>query len=98
MPSLDITCHNQVNEIEITINRLDSILSNKRIGSRRDAVNSYRSFRIVELYDLQNAHARYDARRREALEDGTGQDWDAVNIGENSGDGCRFNEAGEPRW
>lgn len=97
---LDRRCAAQERELAERIARLDSLLRNRRIGTRWARVREVRDRFVIELHDMREAHAAYDRRRAEAESDPTGQDEDDFysRYGEGDDNSGRFNEAGEPRW
>lgn len=75
----DRHCANLVRDAELTIDRIDAILS--RCASRRNtdrflSLEAHRNALLIEAHEQGRANACYDARRSEAMEDATGQDED----------------------
>jgi hypothetical protein len=98
---LDRRCQRQQRELAATITRIDDILERRHMHTnRRNELQAHRDALVLEHHDTQRSHDRYDARLREAREDGTGQDEDAFyeRYGETDSVSDRYNEAGEPRW
>ncbi len=69
--------YSETQDMRRTISRLDSILSNRRCGSRRAQLTDYRNALLADLHDHELCGSRYDARLAAAREDMTGQDEDA---------------------
>jgi len=74
---LDLYCQNLRMNLEHKIERLDSILNHRCIGSRYKNIKKYRNELVIKLYNMVNSHNLYDNRLGEAMEDPTGQDEDA---------------------
>lgn len=69
--------HRAERSMEEAIAKLDRILRNRRIGTRREFLTNWRNNLLAELHEHRQAGARYDARHRAAMDDPTGQDLDA---------------------